>query len=85
MISPRSDHEVEQQLAAWARIDDAAGSTACARRELNLQHRGLEIRDYEFHRKPNDWVHRDWLRPVRFIYRNIPKGLRMELKKRLAK
>ncbi|MFM1837509.1 MAG: hypothetical protein RLZZ327_383, partial [Actinomycetota bacterium] len=28
---------------------------------------------------------RDWMRPIRFVYRNIPRGVRMELKKRLAK
>ena len=85
MISPRSEHDVEQQLAAWARIDDEAGRTAAIRRKATLTALGLEVRDYEFREKPNDWVHRDWMRPIRFVYRNIPKGLRMELKKRLAK
>jgi hypothetical protein len=85
VISPRSNHEVEQQLAEWARIDDEAGYLAAKRRIAALEASGLEVRDYEFHVKPNDWVHRDWLRPVRFVYRNIPKGIRMELKKRLVK
>jgi len=43
------------------------------------------VRDYEFHKKPNDWIHLDWLRPIRFVYRNLPFGLRMALKKRLAR
>jgi len=44
------------------------------------------VREYEF--PPNtsqvhvtNWVHAYWLRPVRFIYRNMPRGLRKILKR----
>ena len=85
MITPKANSEVEQLLTQWAQVDERAGEVATRRRHTTLRSRGEEIRDYEFQAKPNDWVHRDWLRPIRFVYRNIPKGLRMQLKKRLAK
>jgi hypothetical protein len=50
-----------------------------------LQASGRPVDEYQFREKPNDWVHRDWMRPIRFVYRNIPKGFRLQLKKRLAK
>jgi len=28
-----------------------------------------------------DWVHQDWLRPIRFTYRHLPKSLRFLIKK----
>ncbi len=65
-------------------VDERAGNTAAARRVAVLTGRGVEVVEYEFRERPNDWVHRDWMRPVRFVYRNIPRGIRMQLKKRLA-
>jgi len=85
VITPKDNIEVARLLAEWARVDEQAGEVAAQRRRATLLSRGKELSDYEFHVKPNDWVHRDWLRPIRFVYRNIPKGLRMQLKKRLAK
>jgi hypothetical protein len=85
MLSPRAANDVEQLLAKWQQTDDDAGRAAAIRRQAVLRAQGVEIRDYEFREKPNDWVHRDWMRPIRFVYRNIPRGVRMELKKRLAK
>ena len=31
-----------------------------------------------------DWVHRNWLRPVRFFYRHVPKPIRFAIKKLFA-
>ncbi len=31
-----------------------------------------------------DWVHSNWLRPIRFFYRLIPKPIRFALKKLFA-
>ena len=31
-----------------------------------------------------DWVHRNWLRPIRFFYRHIPKPIRFTIKKFFA-
>nr|MBU6202852.1 hypothetical protein [Acidobacteriota bacterium] len=84
MIAPRTAAEVEQRLSHWAMVDERAGNTAAARRVAVLTGRGVEVVEYEFRERPNDWVHRDWMRPVRFVYRNIPRGIRMQLKKRLA-
>lgn len=85
MITPRSSHEIDALLAHWARVDDEAGRTAAARRHHMLRASGHAVQDYEFHEMPNDWVHQDWMRPIRFVYRNIPRALRMQMKKRLVK
>jgi hypothetical protein len=82
----RDAHEVAALLERWAAIDAQAGDRAALRREAVLREHGQDlVRDYEFHKKPNDWIHLDWLRPIRFMYRNLPFGLRMALKKRLAR
>ena len=31
-----------------------------------------------------DWVHHNWLRPIRFFYRHIPKPIRFTIKKFFA-
>lgn len=85
MITPRSPRDIDALLAHWAQVDDEAGRTAAARRQHVLQASGRAVEEYEFHEMPNDWVHRDWMRPIRFVYRNIPKALRMQMKKRLVK
>ena len=86
MKQPRAAAEVEALLAQWSQRDDEVGNRAAARRQAALSASGASlVRDYEFHKKPNDWIHLDWLRPIRFVYRNLPFGLRMALKKRLAR
>ena len=85
MISPRDDHEVQRLLAQWKQIDDEAGRAATARRHHVLRASGRPVEEYKFGEKPGDWVHRDWMRPIRFVYRNIPQGFRLQVKKRLAK
>jgi len=86
MKSPRDSLEVQNLLDQWAIVDEEAGNRAAARRAAAFAATGASlVRDYEFHKKPNDWIHLDWLRPIRFVYRNLPFGLRMALKKRLAR
>jgi len=82
----RNADEVARTLEHWAAVDAAAGEQAARRRGAVLRAHGQDLaRDYEFHKKPNDWVHLDWMKPIRFLYRNLPFGLRMALKKRLAR
>lgn len=82
----RDAHEVAAQLERWAAVDAEAGDRAARRRAAALPSRSTrDGREYEFQKKPNDWIHLDWLRPIRFLYRNLPFGLRMALKKRLAR
>jgi len=86
MKPPRDATEVAATLERWAKADAEAGERAAQRRAANLQSKGKQqVRDYEFHKKPNDWIHLDWMRPVRFVYRNLPFGVRMALKKRMAR
>lgn len=72
-------------MQRWSSIDEEAGRRAAQRRREYLQATGRPVIEYQFGERPNDWVHRDWMRPARFLYRNIPLGIRTQLKKRLAK
>ena len=86
MNSKRDAREIEAMLQRWAEIDSEAGRVAAEQRRRMLGARPSDdLPEYEFGKKPNDWVHLDWMRPLRFIYRNLPFGLRMALKKRLVR
>ena len=84
-MKPRDSQEVDAILQRWSSIDEDAGRRAAQRRREFLQRSGRPLTEYQFGERPNDWVHRDWMRPLRFMYRNIPPGVRLQLKKRLAK
>ena len=84
-VTPRDQRAVEQLLQQWAAIDDDAGRRAAERRREYLRRAGRPLTEYQFGERPNEWVHRDWMRPLRFLYRNIPVGVRMQIKKRLAR
>ena len=86
-MKPTPDaREIESMLKRWAEVDAEAGRMAAERRREVLGARASdELPEYEFGKKPNDWVHLDWMRPLRFMYRNLPFGLRMALKKRLVR
>lgn len=86
MNSPKTAHDIEATLEQWRRIDEEVGQLAAERRRAVLGARSItDIPEYGFGEKPNDWVHLDWMRPLRFVYRNLPFGFRMALKKRMAK
>ncbi len=86
-MKPTPDaRDIESMLERWAEVDAEAGRIAAERRRQVLGARASdELPEYEFGKKPNDWVHLDWMRPLRFMYRNLPFGLRMALKKRLVR
>ncbi|MEK0414951.1 MAG: hypothetical protein RL352_348 [Actinomycetota bacterium] len=86
-MKPTPDaRDIESMLKRWAEVDAEAGRMAAERRREVLGARASdELPEYEFGKKPNDWVHLDWMRPLRFMYRNLPFGLRMALKKRLVR
>jgi len=86
MTSLHDPRDIESTLERWRKTDEAAGLQAAERRRVALGAQSLdEIPEYEFGVKPNDWVHLDWMRPIRFIYRNLPFSLRVTLKKRLVR
>ena len=86
MKQTRDAREIDATLRRWAEVDADAGRRAADRRREVLGARASdELPEYEFGKKPNDWVHLDWMRPLRFLYRNLPFGLRMALKKRLVR
>ncbi len=87
MVSPLFDPVVVQQKidALTKRDTEFAQRAEAIERERQIQKYGA-TRLYEF--PPNtsqvqitNWVHGGWLRPVRFIYRNIPRPLRKYLKR----
>jgi hypothetical protein len=73
-------------LARLAAADAAAGDRATATRLDVLHRRGDVPGPYAFPPDRSevrriDWVHRGWLRPVRFVFRHMPVGLRRLVKK----
>ncbi|MEY2741274.1 MAG: hypothetical protein RL283_1376 [Actinomycetota bacterium] len=65
-----------------AEVGEAAAREERARREA----RGLGGAPYAFPANRSqvhvtDWVHRPWLRPLRLLYRNMPRPLRRAIKR----
>ena len=87
MVSPAFDPVVVQKkIDALIERDAEFAKMARAREEQRQIVRFGEIREYSF--PPNtsqvhvtNWVHSSWMRPARFIYRNIPRPLRRLIKK----
>ncbi len=87
MVSPTFDPVVVQKkMEVLAERDAEFAEMAQAREQQRQIERYGEVREYVF--PPNtsqvhvtNWVHSTWLRPVRFIYRNIPRPLRKLIKK----
>jgi hypothetical protein len=73
-------------LARLAARDSEVGQLATAARHEILRRRGEPLSAYAFPPDRSeirriDWVHRGWLRPVRFVFRHMPVGLRRLVKK----
>jgi hypothetical protein len=87
MVSPIFDPVVVQQKidVLTKRDNEFAQRAEEIERVRQIQKYGAP-RPYEF--APNtsqvhvtNWVHRGWLRPLRFVYRNTPRSLRTILKR----
>ena len=87
MVSPNFDLTAIQQKVDLLSVRDAQLGEIAQNRERARQiaSRGT-VGEYEF--PPNtsrvhvtDWVHRRWLRPMRFVFRNMPRRLRKLLKR----
>ena len=87
MVSPPFDPVVVQKkLEVLAERDAEFAKIAQAREQMRQLERFGEVREYVF--PPNtsqihvtNWVHSGWMRPARFVYRNVPRPLRKLLKK----
>lgn len=87
MVSPNLDLAVIQQKVDLLVVRDAQlGEIAQSREHARqITSRGI-VGEYEF--PPNtsrvhvtEWVHRKWLRPMRFVFRNLPRPIRKLLKR----
>jgi len=87
MVSPIFDPVVVQQKIADLVVRDAEFAKLAESRERQRQpERFAKAHEYSF--PPNttqvhvtNWVHQSWLRPFRFVFRNIPRPLRRLIKK----
>jgi len=87
MVSPKFDPAIVQKKMQDLAARDAEFVKLAEARERDRQIAKFgAVREYEF--PPNrsqihvtDWVHRSWLRPFRFVYRNIPRPLRKLIKR----
>lgn len=82
----RDATSIAAYLADLATRDTAAGERATATRAAIVRAAGREPTAYAFPPDRSevrriDWVHRGWLRPVRFVFRHLPTGLRRIVKK----
>jgi hypothetical protein len=71
--------DIEVGNRAQARIASTYGPTASSSLGTYDFSDSFAKRDQVSRR--GDWVHRNWLRPVRFFYRHIPKPIRFGIKK----
>ena len=87
MVSPLSDPVVVQQkIGALTKRDNGFAERAIELERARQIEKYGAPRVYEF--APNtsqvhvtNWVHSGWMRPLRFVYRNIPRPLRKLIKK----
>jgi len=87
MVSPNLDPATVQERMEDLAARDAEFVKLAESRERDRQIAEFgAVRKYEF--PPNttqvhvtDWVHQPWLRPFRFVYRNIPRPLRRIIKR----
>lgn len=80
------DAAIAAHLAQLAAADAVAGERATASRREVMRRLGEVPGPYAFPPDRSevrriDWVHRGWLRPVRFVFRHMPVGLRRLVKK----
>lgn len=83
--------ELDAQLRSLIERDAELGSRAEARvREKYGSNDDDAMSGYDFAQSSSrdaqaslriEWVHRPWLRPIRFAYRHLPKSVRYLLKK----
>lgn len=71
--------DIEVGSRAQARVASIYGPTASSSLGTYDFSDSFAKRDQVSRR--GDWVHRNWLRPVRFLYRHIPKPIRFGIKK----
>ncbi len=87
MVSPTFDPVVVQKkMEVLAEHDTEFAKIAQAREQQRQIERYGEVRDYAFQANTSqvhvtNWVHSGWMRPARFVYRNIPRPLRKLIKK----
>ncbi len=87
MVSPTFDPAVVQKSIEILAERDAEMARLAESRERRRQIEQFgAVREYSF--PPNttqvhvtNWVHAGWMRPLRFIYRNIPRPLRKLIKR----
>lgn len=71
--------DIEVGSRAQARVASIYGPTASSSLGTYDFSDSFAKRDQVSRR--GDWVHRNWLRPIRFFYRHIPKPIRFAIKK----
>jgi len=81
-----SDGDIEDKLNDLARTDSIMGAKAELRVHEYRIRTGVTDEVYVFptYKSADErkvWVHGWWVRPLRFFYRHLPRGLRSRIKK----
>lgn len=74
--------DIEVGKRAQARVANIYGATATS--SLGTYDFSDSFAKHDQVTRRGDWVHRTWLRPIRFFYRHIPKPIRFAIKKLFA-
>jgi hypothetical protein len=80
------DEQIASRLAEFSRNDAALGEQAEAHVDRYRAANGITEEVYAFptYRSAEErkvWVHKWWVRPIRFAYRHLPRGVRSRIKK----
>lgn len=87
MVSPLFDPVVVQQkIDSLTKRDNEFAERAKELERARQIEKYCAPRVYEFAQNTSqvhvtNWVHSGWMRPLRFVYRNIPRPLRKLIKK----
>jgi hypothetical protein len=81
-----TDERIASRLSELARNDAALGERAEAHVARYRAANGITEEIYAFptYRSAEErkvWVHKWWVRPIRFFYRHLPRGIRSRIKK----
>jgi hypothetical protein len=81
-----SNDEIDARLAQFARNDAAVGAAAEAHVTAYRARNGITDETYAFptYKSAEErkvWVHKWWVRPIRFFYRHLPRGIRSRIKR----
>jgi hypothetical protein len=81
-----SENDMQEFLSQLQETDAVLGETAQKRVREYHRLNGIPFETYKFPtyksaEQQKVWVHHWWVRPLRFFYRHLPRGIRSRIKR----